>query len=512
MKSENVNQIALYLRSSKDRSDVSIDAQRRELTALAKQRGLVVVDEFADAVESGRDENRPGFRRLHAAMCTRARAWTAVMMLDTSRLARDPWIAAFFERDASRHGVQVIYKSIPDEDPIMSVVLKAVMRGFDLYHSLISKKKGLAGMAENVRQGFRAGGRAPRGYKLLSIDTGAVRDGVPVTKTKLEPDDDAPKVSEYLRLRAEGLGRGTLVRRLELPWPETTLNGMEWNALTYAGHTVWNVHNEVGTDGYKGGTKRRDRSEWLIQRDTHKALISDTVAEALLAQLGSANRNAPRQRASSHLLSGLLKTPDGIPWRANRTAKAEFYRVAVTGRSRNMPAKRIETAVVETVSRDLLSPTFVRAALKSTRERLIATHSAEIQQAKGEITALECRASKFLEMAAELENPSPVYRKIDEVERERAAVMRRIVEWEKEDEAAQVLANVTEAQVRTMLSHLAEEMRLYDPASLKDFLTTILDRVELDPEEASLRLCYRIPLRSGNKLASPGGFEPPYSP
>jgi hypothetical protein len=154
----------------------------------------------------------------------------------------------------------------------------------------------------------------------------------------------------------------------------------------------------------------------------------------------------------------------------------------------------------------------VRAALKSTRERLIATHAAEIQQAKGEIAALEGRASKFLEMAAELENPSPVYRKIDEVERERATVMRRIVEWEKEDEAAQVLANVTESQVRTMLGHLAEEMRLYDSASLEDFLTTILDRVELDPEEASLRLCYRIPLRSGNKLASPAVHEPESRP
>jgi hypothetical protein len=88
----------------------------------------------------------------------------------------------------------------------------------------------------------------------------------------------------------------------------------------------------------------------VIQRDTHMALISDTVAEALLAQLGSASRNAPRRHTSSHLLTGLLKTPDGIPWRANRTAKSEFYRVAVTGRSRNMPAKRIETAVVETVS------------------------------------------------------------------------------------------------------------------------------------------------------------------
>ena len=50
------------------------------------------------------------------------------------------------------------------------------------------------------------------------------------------------------------------------------------------------------------------------------------------------------------------------------------------------------------------------------------------------------------------------------------------------------------------------------PADLKDFLQTILDRVKLNPEEETIRLCYRIPLRSGKKVASPGGFEPPYSP
>ena len=497
MKPNKLNGVALYLRSSKDRSDVSIDAQRRELTADAKQRGLVVVDEFADAVEHGRDEHRPGFQRLHAAMCSRGRAWNTILMLDTSRLARNMWTSAFFERDASRHGVHIIYKSIPDDDPAMSILLKAVMQGFDNYHSLISKKKGLAGMAENVRQGFRAGGRAPRGYKLVIIATGAVREGLPVTKTKLEPNDDAAKVTEYLRLRADGMGRGTLIRRLELPWAETSLNGMEWNALTYAGHTVWNVHNENGPDGYKGGTKRRDRSEWVIQRDTHTALISDAVAEAVLAQLATASLNSPRTRSSSHLLSGLLKTPDGTPWRANRTAAAEFYRVAVGGRTRNMPTKRVDDAVVETVSKDLLSAAFVRAALKSTRERLICTHTEEIRQTRTAIAALEAKASKYLDMAANLENPSPVYRKIDEVERERGALLRRIVVWEKEDEAAQALANITEAQVRTMLSRLAEEMRLYPAGDLKDFLTTILDRVELDPEEAALRLCYRIPLRSG---------------
>lgn len=64
---------ALYLRSSKDRHDISIDAQRRDLTGLAKARGLAVVEEFSDAVESGSTDQRPGFQALIRAMRTCSR-------------------------------------------------------------------------------------------------------------------------------------------------------------------------------------------------------------------------------------------------------------------------------------------------------------------------------------------------------------------------------------------------------------------------------------------------------
>ncbi len=91
------------------------------------------------------------------------------------------------------------------------------------------------------------------------------------------------------------------------------------------------------------------------------------------------------------------------------------------------------------------------AAVKSTRERFAITHRDEIAAARAQIAATEARASRFLDVAASLENRSPAYRKVDELERERAALLRRIVEWEKDDETAQALANVTEVQVRTML-------------------------------------------------------------
>src|SRR5690606_40020817 len=66
----------LYLRSTKDRSDVSIDAQRRELGELAKRKGIEIVAEYSDAVESAKDEHRPDFQRLLTDMRRPDRPWT----------------------------------------------------------------------------------------------------------------------------------------------------------------------------------------------------------------------------------------------------------------------------------------------------------------------------------------------------------------------------------------------------------------------------------------------------
>jgi hypothetical protein len=113
----------------------------------------------------------------------------------------------------------------------------------------------------------------------------------------------------------------------------------------------------------------------------------------------------------------------------------------------------------------------------------------------------------FLDMAAGLENPSSAYRKVDELERERASLLRRIVEWEKDDETAQAPANTTESQARTMIRDLADEMRLYDRVAaqgLPDLYPRQGRARPLDPVASTVRLCYRIPVRSGNSVASQG--------
>jgi site-specific DNA recombinase len=499
---------ALYLRSSKDRSDVSIDAQRRELVKLAAERGLAIVAEFADVVESGKDENRPGFQDLIGALRSPSRDWTTLLLLDTSRLARRRHIAVLFEHEAERSGIKVIYRTVPETDAITEMLLRSILQAMDEWHSLTSRRKGLAGMAENVRKGFRAGGRAPIGYQLEEVSTGAIREGQAVKKTRLILSDDAPRVGAYLKARARSVSRAVAVRELGKRMEPSSLVGIEWNALTYAGHTVWNVHNDRDSEGhYRGGSKRRPRSEWVMQRNTHPALITEEEAEQLIAKLESSPVRNNRRSSATYLLSGLLRTPDGNPWHGDKGGK--YYRVK-TGRS--LLVEQVDRAILGTVMSDLTSADFVAEALQVTKDLLGQDHSVEIENLKKKDEGIEKQISQFLDLAREMETQGPILRKVDGLERERRRIGAEISRLEADDQRAAEATSLNEASVSKMLANLANELQEYDRGSLKDFLSTVLDRVHLDPEAMSCQLHYRISVPRRNKLASPRGFEPRLPP
>lgn len=506
-------QAALYLRSSKDRKDVSPDAQRRALTALAAERGLTVVEEFIDAVESGKDENRPGFQRLKLAVRNPARGWSTVLMHDTSRLSRRRVISMIFEEiDCKRNGVAVVYRTLPEVDPLTEIVLKSVMVAWDEYHSVSSKQKGLAGMGENVRAGFRAGGRAPAGYRLRKIATGKVREGADVTKSVLEPDPElADRLGHYLRERVAGTPRIRAKREAGIDaMKDTTLIGVEWNALTYAGHTVWNVHAEREDGAYVGGNKRRPRSEWLIQRDTHPALITDAEAEKLLGRLEhqakgrAAAGKAQRDRDSGALLGGMLFAPDGAKW----WAESDRYRCG--GKGRSIVRADIERQVIERVLLDIAAPEFAPAMLKATRAALASdTDPAAVRALANEVAALAAQISRTLDLAAQLDDPGPALRKIDELERRRAEQAMKLQHLQLEQERAGQLGKISLDDVRRVLAELTAEMQETGRGDLlRPVILSVVERIELDPETLDGSISYRVATpRSGVNVASPRGFE-----
>jgi len=492
---------ALYLRSSKDRSDVSIAAQRRELQSLASDRGLTIVAEYSDAVESAKDEHRPGFQKLLTDLREPTRGWSALLMVDTSRLSRRRFSAQVFKHEASKRGVAIIYSKVPDADPITNVLIQSVLEAMDEIHSLMSKEKGLAGMRENVARGFRAGGRAPYGYQLERVPTGVVRDGQEVTKSRLVLDKStAPKIARYLKARAAGAPRAAACEASGVELTATTLIGIEHNALTYAGHTVWNQHAEHGPGGYKGGVKRRPRSEWVMQRDTHPALISDDEAEQLVSALAA--RTSGRSRASEHLLGGLLRAPDGRAWHG----EGARYRLRGKARtSESVPAAELDAAVLEHVRRDLDSPRFLKALVTNARAQHRKAGPDPTRPLRRELAAIADRIQTMLSFASKLEDPAPALREVERLERERKRMEYEIGILEREQRTTAALANIDEAVVREVVAALREGLEEEDRQRVKARLVELVERIEMQPGSEQIRLCYRI--RAGDKMASPRESE-----
>ena len=501
---------ALYIRSSKDRHDVSPDAQRRELQNAAIERDLLVVQQYCDVVESAKSENRPAFQQLITDIRRSGRAWKVLLILDHSRLSRQPYVGHVFRYECARQGVEVIFCNLPELDPISKIVMDSMMDAFAVVHSIISKQKGLAGMAENVRQGFRAGGRAPRGYRLVHTGTGAMREGAAVTKSKLEPGDDAAIVTRYLIGRAAGIPRAQLRRDLAIAWPDTTLIGMEWNALTYAGNTVWNVHNErTPGHGYVGKIKRKPRAEWQIQHGTHEALITDADAEALLSMLENSNMGKAISRAKSglsdYLLTGILVTDTGGQWIGN--GQRHYRLKSSAARSgRWVLMEDVDRAVVGKLVEDMRSREFVAALLRESRQ----AHAAPdpTSDLRAEIVAINNQVARAMDLALQLDDPAPALRKVNELEAKRRAIADEMERLERDYTVQQALQGVTEDQVAELICSLAEEIETAERPRLKGVVRTLVERVTLNPETLECRVHYCIAVTDRLCMASPRGFEP----
>jgi site-specific DNA recombinase len=499
-----MRQAVIYLRSSKDRHDVSIDAQRRELLALAETRKLVVIEAFEDAVERGSTDQRPGFQSLITALKSKQRSWSIILAMDTSRIARGRYIAQAFKHECKKHGVEIMFSKVPEVDPISQVILESVLEAMDEVHSLMSREKGLAGMSENIRQGYRAGGRAPIGYSLEQFSNGTIRDGQPVMKSKLVPEPEtAPKIAAYLKGRTQGKSAAALASELGIAMSASSLVGVEWNALTYAGHTVWNVHNGKTGDSYTGGTKRRPREAWHITKNTHEALITEAEADALLARLEKGRSRYATK--SDYLLSGILVAPDGTPWHGN----GGYYR----SNTKNIKSQVVEDAVLAQIASDLAGPEFVHAVLKRILELTKAdAPEKELSRLRRELAALDVKISRLSNLLAETTAPEPLLRKIEEYEVERRSLIGRLGEVEREFARSSVLVKVTEKDIQGLMSGLEELLKDLSRERLKEVIRTLLDKVTLDPATFEGETHYRLALGSGDLLASPRGFEPRYSP
>jgi hypothetical protein len=374
-------------------------------------------------------------------------------------------------------------------DPITQVIVESVFQAMDEVHSLMSREKGLSGMAENVRQGYRAGGRAPFGYTLVKHETGAIREGAAVTKSTLEPDPAiAPRIAAYLSARAAGTARVAAAKAHGLEKKaKTSLIGIEWNALTYAGCLVWNVHNEtMPGGGYKDGKKRRPRSEWHINEDAHPALITRAEAEAILAALESSPISKAKTTGSDYILSGLLQTPEGVKYYPSRGK----YQAKGGG---SIPITEIDSAVVKEVKQQIKSPEFLEALVSAAKEAWREDVPSDDGRAglTERLKELDKRIEKQLLLAEQLADPAPCMRMIDTIEKDRRDIIASLQELDREHDRRQILAKIDQETVRSSINAM-------DTSDHKALIRRVVDGVVVDRKANTLQIRYRVAVEDGH--------------
>ena len=84
--------VVLYARSATEKSpdkDGSVKMQLKALREYARSKGDQVLAEFADKCESGNNDNRPGLRKMMAAITEKPGTIDAILVRDRARLMRN---------------------------------------------------------------------------------------------------------------------------------------------------------------------------------------------------------------------------------------------------------------------------------------------------------------------------------------------------------------------------------------------------------------------------------------
>lgn len=321
---------AAYCRLSKDDGNegesCSIDTQRRMIRDFIQQHGFILVDEYCDDGYSGRNFERPEFKRMLEDI-EKGRI-NCVITKDLSRFGRNYLEAGIYQEVFfPRH--QVRYIAINDgvdtanEDSMAITPFRNILN--EMYSDDISKK-----VRSALRTRFTSGK-----FRAAAPPYGYLKD--PADHNHLVIDEKAaPIVRMIFDLAEQGMGTRRIRKRLQekkvlcpsaysvsrgdilfsrwqssehdpYGWSENSVRNILRNP-TYAGHLV----------GYKrvrsGGKKSKKRisllpEQWQVIPNTHEPIISQSQFD--LVQ-GMITRRRGREPADGYenIFLGLLRCPD----------------------------------------------------------------------------------------------------------------------------------------------------------------------------------------------------------
>lgn len=497
-----VSRAALYMRVSTGRqaeSDLSIPDQRRQATAFCKARGWEVVSEFVDAGLSGTTDNRPELQRLLDLATNGAPPFDVVVVHSLSRFMRDAFLQEMHVRRLAKAGVRLVSMTQDVGDDPVGVMVRQVFALFDEYQSNEIRKHVSRSMNENARQGFWNGAAPPFGYTTVVVGQRGAR-----FKKKLAIDPvEAETVRLMFRLLTEGDGTtGPMGVKAAVCW----LNERGYRTRGGARWGIGPLYNLISNTVYKGEAvfnrmdsktrKLKPASEHIIV--PVDPIIDPAVFDALQAQMKERNPKVlpPRVVTGPILLTGIATCAScggGMTIRTGKSGRYRYYVCAAAAQKgktacggRSVPMDRLDNAVMDRVSDELLMPDRVADMLRGLMDRQTKRdedYGNRLTALRGKLSEAEGRLTRLyqaIENGIADPNDPTLKDRIAAVKTERdiaqAAFDRAVAEMRPE-------ARITEEKIAAFVGTMRDNVLSGDTPFRRAWLRAVIDGVEVDDRE-----------------------------
>ncbi len=317
----------IYMRLSRDDEkageSMSIEHQRIMLRKYVEERHGTIVEEYVDDGWSGTNFDRPSVKRmLEDAQSGKI---DTIVVKDLSRFGRNYiQVGQYIDYIFPAYGIRFIAISdnVDTADRSSSAMdMMPIMNVFNEWHAANTSKKIRAVLRASQSAGKYTNAMYPYGY----------RAGTDENRTAVVDEDAARTVRRIFELRAEGHSSCAIARILTdegIPNPTThfkKLDGGKWNRPcppywwpstvrdilsnpTYLGTTVQHKTSSVSYKNHK--VVNIPKSEQIVKRNAHEAIISRALWEKVQGVNGSVSRGKTDKARKVHPLSGLLVCPD----------------------------------------------------------------------------------------------------------------------------------------------------------------------------------------------------------
>ena len=499
----------------------SISSQRTFIEQFCEERNINCTGYYYDDGITGLTFERDGWNDLLRDI--ENGLIDCVITKDLSRLGRDHSETGYYiERYFPEHKIR--YISINDNwdskyDSVDLILWKLAYN--DVYCADISKKvKSI--LNSKKRQGLYVGSFAPFGYKKREDD-----------KHYLVLDEEtAPIVKEIFELAYSGLSTlkiaeicnekkyitpGMYCKRFRKDSRVRDITGNIWvsgmvrRILTNEVYMGDLTQCKIKKASYKSKkTIRNDRSDWIIVKDTHEALVSREMFESIQKMLELSQKKYARQPGEQHLLSKLLYCGDcghriSISWKNPK--KHENGRSGVCNYYKKYPKYNVctahyidydelETQVVDYIKQlcksylnKIDTPSFIKENYQNIQKK-IKEKEAQANRIKNEITKGESFMMKIYEDKLNGVVDVSIYKTLSEKKKkELDSLKEQYTTFEKDISKLEESLDKNESRYNNTKKIMKESID--SNLITQDLIHQIIDRIEVGNED-NINIKFRI--------------------